>query len=182
MIQPCLVCSSKRCVFQMHSPNALPDDLTITPELDEPLRILRRNFDFLAKTLSTAAFRRVWRDALSKLQDLLWNDVLLRHSFTAYGAAQFHRDGTAISALIEHYITGGSSSLDSLHEGLRLLNLPVEASEEGALTLKEGSDRVFTDNDAARKVLEELELEALSPPVARKILLRRVENSENVGW
>lgn len=161
---------------------AVLDDLTITPELDEPLRILRRNFDFLAKTLSTAAFRRVWRDALSKLQDLLWNDVLLRHSFTAYGAAQFHRDGTAISALIEHYITGGSSSLDSLHEGLRLLNLPVEASEEGALTLKEGSDRVFTDNDAARKVLEELELEALSPPVARKILLRRVENSENVGW
>ncbi|KAH8706717.1 TIP-1 family-domain-containing protein [Ilyonectria robusta] len=161
---------------------AVLDDLTITPELDEPLRILRRNFDFLAKALSTAAFRRVWRDALSKLQDLLWNDVLLRHSFTAYGAAQFHRDGTAISTLIEHYITGGSSALDSLHEGLRLLNLPVEASEEGALTLKEGSDRVFTDNDAARKVLEELELEALSPPVARKILLRRVENSENVGW
>ncbi|KAH7157120.1 TIP-1 family-domain-containing protein [Dactylonectria macrodidyma] len=161
---------------------AVLDDLTITPELDEPLRILRRNFDFLLKALSTATFRRVWRDALSKLQDLLWNDVLLRQSFTSYGAAQFLRDSTAVGAVIERYIKGGSSALDSLHEGLRLLSLPAETSEEGGLTLKEASDRVFTNNDEARKVLEQLGLEAVSPPLARKILLRRVENGENVGW
>ncbi|KAK7408276.1 hypothetical protein QQX98_009534 [Neonectria punicea] len=161
---------------------AVLDDLTITPELDEPLRILRRNFDFLVKSLSTSTFRRVWRDALAKLQDLLWQDVLLRQSFTTYGAAQFLRDGTAISALVERYIPGGSSALDSLHEGLRLLTLPVDASETVGLTLKEASDRVFTDNDEARKVLEELGLGALSPPNARNILQRRVENNENVGW
>lgn len=85
----------------------------------------------------------------------------------------------------------------SLHDGMRLLNLPVEARKasdqsgdgEGAeavishgITLKEASDRVFVDNDEARKVLEELQLEALTPQNARQILQRRAENGEDVDW
>lgn len=158
-----------------------PSQLTITPELDEPLRILNRNFDFLVKAVSSAAFLRAWRIALTKIQDLLWNDVLLRQSFTTLGAAQFLRDGAAVFALIERYIPSGSSRLETLHEGMRLLSLPVEA-EEGGMTLKDASDRVFKDNEEARKVLEQLGLTALTPPNARQILQRRVENNENVGW
>ncbi|RBR24142.1 uncharacterized protein FIESC28_03042 [Fusarium coffeatum] len=161
---------------------AILDELAITPELDEPLRILQRNFDFLIKALSTAVFRRVWREALSKLQDHLWSTVLMRQSFTTYGATQFRRDGVALVAVVERYIPNGSSILDSLTEGMQLLSLPVEAGEAGGLTLKEASDRVFTDNEEARKVLEELHLEELSPQSARNILQRRVENNENVGW
>ena len=71
--------------------------------------------------------------------------------------------------------------MSHLQDGIRLLNLPLE-KEEGTLTLKEASDRVFVDNDEARKVLEELNLEALTPPNARYILQRRIENSENVEW
>lgn len=158
------------------------DELAITPELDEPLRILQRNFDFLVKALSTAAFRRVWREALIKLQDHLWQTVLMRQSFTTYGATQFRRDGVALVAVVERYIPNGSSVLDSLTEGMQLLSLPVETGEAGGLTLKKASDRVFTDNEEARKVLEELNLEELSPQSARNILQRRVENNENVGW
>ncbi|KAH7249766.1 TIP-1 family-domain-containing protein [Fusarium redolens] len=158
------------------------DELAITPELDEPLRILQRNFDFLIKALSTAVFRRVYREALVKLQDHLWQSVLMRQSFTTYGATQFRRDGAALVSVIERYIPNGSSVVDSLTEGMQLLSLPVEAGEASGLTLKETSDRVFTDNEEARKVLEELHLESLSPQAARNILQRRVENNENVGW
>ncbi|KAM6518194.1 hypothetical protein FSOLCH5_006966 [Fusarium solani] len=161
---------------------AILDEMAITQELDEPLRILQRNLDFLAKPLSAAAFRRVWRDALNKIQDHLWQSVLLRQNFTTYGATQFRRDGDALVAVVERYIPGGSSTFDSLTEGMRLLSLPVEASEGGGLTLKEASDRVFTDSDEARKVLEELGLNELTPHNARNILQRRVENNENVGW
>ncbi|KAF5027449.1 hypothetical protein F66182_439 [Fusarium sp. NRRL 66182] len=161
---------------------AILDELAITPELDEPLRVLQRNFDFLIKALSTAVFRRVWREALGKLQDHLWQSILVRQSFTTYGATQFRRDGAALTAVIERYIPGGSSVLDSLTEGMLLLSLPVEAGGSGGLTLKEASDRVFTDNEEARKVLEELHLEELTPQSARNILQRRVENNENVGW
>ncbi|KAJ3504578.1 hypothetical protein NM208_g16316 [Fusarium decemcellulare] len=158
---------------------AILDELAVTPELEEPLRILQRNFEFLIKALSTAVFRRVWREALARLQDNLWQSILLRQSFTTYGATQFSRDGAALVSLIDRYIPGGSSTLDSLTEGMRLLSLPVEASETGVLTLKEASDRVFKDNDEARKVLEELQLQELTPQNARNILQRRVENNEN---
>lgn len=173
--------------------------LSVTPELDEPLRILQRNFEFLSKALSTASFRRVWHAALEKLQDLLWSGVLLKQSFTTLGAAQFAHDCGAIFALVERFIPGGSGALDSLREGLQLLNLPTGSATgndpsadaaggaaDGAalagLTLKVASDRAFTDNDEARRVLEELGFENLTAVNARYILQRRVENNENIGW
>jgi RAD50-interacting protein 1 len=145
--------------------------------LTSHLQTLRRNLDFISKALSTAASRRIWRDALEKLQDVLWGDVLMRHTFTSLGAAQFMRDFNAICSLIERYIPNGLSSLASLHDALRLLTLPV-APADGQVSLKEASDRVFTDNKEAKAVLEQLGIETLTPANARHILQRRVENSE----
>lgn len=122
-------------------------------------------------------FRRVWREALERLNNTLWSDVLMSHRFTASGAAQFTRDVHAISALIERHIPDGSSSLGSLSDALRLLNLPMEA-QDGAISLKQATDRVFTDNTEAKKVLDELEIDSLTPANARQILQRRVENAE----
>ena len=111
----------------------------------------------------------------------------MANKFAASGAAQFRRDVDAISAVVERYIPDGSSALGSIKEALRLLNLPVEAPAEedregnggtAVMTLKMAVDRVFTDNTEAKKVLEELDVESLSPPHARQILQRRVENAE----
>lgn len=162
--------------------------LSITPELDEPLSVLKRNLEFLGKALSAASFRRVWRDALEKLQDLLWTSILTRQTFTTLGAAQFAHDCASIFSLIDRFIPNGSAALESLREGLVLLNLPATITTEGesesaiSITLKQASDQAFTNNDEARAVLEELQLVALTPLNARQILQRRVENNENVGW
>lgn len=146
---------------------------------------MKRNLDFLQQALGTAPFRRVWRGALEKLQELLWADVLMRQSFTTFGAAQFARDVGAVVSLAERYLPSGAGHLSGLQEGLVLLNLPVvDADGDGdgrdgrRLMLKEASDRVFTDNTEAKKVLEELGIEGLTPANARNILQRRVENSE----
>lgn len=156
--------------------------MSITPELDDPLQTLKRNLDFLSKALSVASFRRVWREALEKLQDLLWNSVLLRQTFTTLGATQFMHDGSAIFSLIDRYIPNGATTMDALRDGMRLLSLPAETEVEGVMTLKEASDRAFKDNDEARSVLEELHLDSLTPINARQILQKRVENNENIGW
>ncbi|EFQ27508.1 RINT-1 family protein [Colletotrichum graminicola] len=154
-----------------------PSQLAVTPELDEPLRILKRNFDFLLKAIGTASFRRTWRAALDKLQEMLWGEVLMRQSFTAFGAAQFTRDLNAIFALVERYIPNGVGSLGSLADALKLLNLATEP-QDGTLSLKDATDRVFTDNAEAKKLLEELDIDTLTPANARHILQRRVENKE----
>ncbi|KAL2268353.1 hypothetical protein VTJ83DRAFT_3199 [Remersonia thermophila] len=157
-------------------------DGAITPELDEPLRILKRDLAFLQRALGTAPFRRVWRAALEQLNASLWTDVLMAHRFTASGAAQLSRDVRAVAGLVERFLPDGSAALASMEEALRLLNLPV-AVEEGpeepqALSLKRATDRVFTDNAEAKQVLEELDIVTLTPANARQILQRRVENAE----
>ncbi|KKA26986.1 hypothetical protein TD95_000520 [Thielaviopsis punctulata] len=140
--------------------------------------IMARNLDFLIKILGTAPLRRVWRESLSRLQGLLWSEVLMRQNFTAFGAMQFSRDVEAISSLVERYIPGASRAMGSLIEGTRLLSLPVEAAEGGGPTLKSITDSVFTDNNVAKQTLMTLGMGDLSPANARNILERRVENQE----
>ncbi|CAN8105034.1 unnamed protein product [Discula destructiva] len=156
-----------------------PYQLAISAELDEPLRILKRNFDFLARALSTAVFRRIVRRALEGLQNSLYTNVLVGNHFTTLGAAQFFRDVHAVFAMTDRYIPDGSAAMDFLSDAVQLLNLPVELPEgqEGGMTLSQASDRVFTDNNEARSLLEELGLEMLEPGHARRILQNRVENS-----
>ncbi|EJT75844.1 RINT-1 family protein [Gaeumannomyces tritici R3-111a-1] len=163
-----------------------PSQLAISPELDEPLRIIKRNLDFLHRALSTAAFRRVWREALDKLNDALWDGVLMGHSFTAFGAAQFARDVQAVVLLVERYIPDGSAMLLSVQEGIRLLSLPLDAPEhadgsttreQSVITLRQANDRILMDEADARKLLEELGVEMLTLANARHILQRRVEVS-----
>lgn len=139
---------------------------------------MKRNLDFLSRAISTAAFRRIWRTALEKLNNMLWNDVLTSQSFTTLGAAQFMRDLQAIFALIERYIPDGSSAMSTLNDGVKLLNLPLEPRQEGGVSLKAASDRVFTDNTEAKALLDQLDIDSLSPANARHILQRRVENGE----
>lgn len=109
----------------------------------------------------------------------------MRQNFTAYGAAQFLRDLNAIFSLVDRYIPNGLGPLANLHDALRLLTLPVtppQAPEGGAattgLSLKQATDRAFTDNEEARLVIEELGIETLTPANVRHILQRRVENKE----
>ncbi|KAL8376756.1 hypothetical protein RB595_007737 [Gaeumannomyces hyphopodioides] len=163
-----------------------PSQLAISPELDEPLRIIKRNLDFLHRALSTAAFRRVWREALDKLNDALWDGVLMGHSFTAFGAAQFARDVQAVVSLVERHIPDGSAMLLSVQEGIRLLSLPLDAPGDtggsraggrSVITLRQANDRILIDEADARKLLEELGVEMLTLANARHILQRRVEVS-----
>lgn len=154
-----------------------PYQLAITAELDEPLRVIKRDFDFLARTVSAAVMRRVVRGALDSLQDTLWGDVLRKNKFTALGAAQFMRDLHAVFAMVDRYVPNASEAMATLADAAKLLNLPLEA-EEGFISLKQASDRVYTDNSEARKVLEELGIDTLEPGNARMILQRRVENSD----
>lgn len=125
-------------------------------------------------------FRRIVRRALEALQDNLYDNVLASNRFTTLGAAQFFRDVQAVFAMVDRYVPDGSAAMAFLSDAVQLLNLPVELPEgqEGGMTLKQASDKVFTDNIEARKVLEELGIEVLEPAHARRVLQNRVENSD----
>lgn len=134
--------------------------------------------------------------------------MLAANRFTTLGAAQFLRDVHAILDVVDRYIPDASGAMAFLADAARLLSLPVAVEggsdpfsegegeqkgvegggveedkrdgdeDSGALTLKRASDRIFVDNNEARRVLEELGLDMLEPQHARRVVQNRVENSD----
>lgn len=149
-----------------------PQSLSLTSDLSPALEVLKRNLEYTARALSSATFRRVWRQTLGRLSDLLWNQVLFHHSFTTLGAKQLVRDLAGISAVARSYLQADHLTL--LREGVTLLALPVELSQ-GQLDLRRTYDQIFSGNAEARETLKALRLQGLTPTNARNILQRRVE-------
>jgi hypothetical protein len=136
---------------------------------------LNRDISFLQKALGTAPFRRVIYEVLDVLQDILWNDVLMREKFTRLGAAQFSRDISAVGALVDQYVANGSSTalgMPKLKEAVVLLALP-DVKQDNVMSFDDAFSRSFTDNAEAKKVLEELGLEVITHVEARHVLDRR---------
>lgn len=131
---------------------------------------------FLKDTVSYSTYRRIWRDCFDSLQDLLFQELLLRQTFTTLGAARLMFDFQAIQSVIVSASKGAEPALTmrKLLDGINLLNLPLEA-EEGEMSLKTAYVDMFETNGQAGVVLERLGITKLTVLESRKILQNRLE-------
>lgn len=172
---------------------------SLSAELDPTLRLLSEYLGFLNRALGKVPLRRVSRQLCHSVQSFMWDQVLLRHSFSTTGAVQFKSDIDAVCAAVDRYVGAGQAErgMRRLCEGVALLALPVkgeiprevppddessawdedvkEDGEAKAMGLFEVERLVFMDNDSARHALELLGLESLEAGDARGVLERRVE-------
>jgi RAD50-interacting protein 1 len=150
-----------------------------TAELDSLLATLSTHFSFLSKALGKVPLRRIARATTQTIDTILFDQVLLRHSFSSSGAAQFFSDISTIKFTIAKFCGGEVADFGLLHvtEGARLVGLPVEA-EAGGLGLWAVEKRMFeASGEEARGCLEELGFQRLGVAEGRKVLARRVEVS-----
>ena len=154
--------------------------LTISAELDQPLQVMKEKMAYLEKTISYPAFMRIWRQAISALEDLLFNEVLLRQDFTTLGAARFSQDLKGIQTIIGNYLPseGTAFMMPRLTQGIALLNLPIEAPDEGGMSLSEAAEKIYAGRNECEAVLRRLHMDLLDNPSARQIILRRVEAND----
>jgi hypothetical protein len=170
-----------------------------TAELDNLLSTLSSHFGFLAKALGKVALRKVARSAAMTVDTILFDQILLRHSYSAAGALQFSSDITAILSTFEKFVGKGVAEfgLRRVSEGSALVGLPILGSkkdadsqkdEDGDESMEDGGKarlglwqvekRMFeASGEEARHCLEELGFERLSVAEGRKVLARRVELS-----
>ena len=164
--------------------------LNISAELDTVIQQLSTYLSFLAKVLAEAPLRRICRQVNLFIQSFLWDTVLMRNNFSAYGSAQFMRDVSAMWEVVDRYvgIGQGRAGMRKLGEALEMLTLPagleVKAGEgveadsrvgEVTLTLWDVEKRIFLSNESAREVLEELGINTLTESEARNVLEKRIE-------
>ncbi|KAJ5561803.1 hypothetical protein N7535_003735 [Penicillium sp. DV-2018c] len=160
--------------------------LSPTSELSHAMRILSTQLSFLAHALGTAPLRRVTRQLLLSIQNYIWDSILTKHNFSETGAIQLASDVDHFCHVVDSALGSGHAGISSrtvrrLSEGLRILCLSTAEQEEdsakrdAALRLWDVEKRLFRDNESARGVLAELEIESLSEAEARSVLERRVE-------
>ncbi|KAF3491474.1 RINT-1 family protein [Arthroderma uncinatum] len=168
-------------------------DSPTTPSLDlvQTLRLLTADLSFLSRTLAVAPRRRVANHILLAIQTYIWDSILMRHSFSTFGAAQLSTDVANICDTVDAAIgvkageTYSARTIQKLQDGLFLLGLkikPENADSSGTgdntvrnLGLWEAEKRLFANNESARSVLAELGINTLTEAEARSVLERRVE-------
>ena len=156
--------------------------LALTAELDGTIEQLSSYLSFLSNVLAQAPLRRIARQLALSMQSVLWDNVLMRNTFSSSGTAQFTRDISAVWEVMDRHLGEGQGELGmrKLGEAIVLLQLPVTSAggdegEEAGLGLWEVDQRIYRSNESGREVLEELGLEVLSESEARSVLERRVE-------
>lgn len=164
-----------------------PEEAVSTPSFDvsNGIRTLSTELSFLSRVIAVAPLRRINRQLLLAIQTYIWDNVLLRHSFSATGTAQLALDVNAMCDAIDAAVgvPGEGEServLQKLREGIRLLGLPVtkvlaDSAAAQDPNLWEVERSIFESNESARRTLAKLDMEVLTETEARAILERRVE-------
>ncbi|KAJ5439786.1 uncharacterized protein N7458_010784 [Penicillium daleae] len=171
------------------SASATTSSLSLSSDLAHAMRTLSTQLNFLARALGVAPLRRVSRQLLLSIQNYIWDNVLMRNNFSETGAAQLSSDIDHLCSVVDNalgvagHVGGSTRIVKKINEGLRLLNLsastdPSAENVEGAgagLRLWDVEKRLFKDNESARAVLAELEIDGLAETEARSVLEKRVE-------
>ena len=119
-------------------------DVSISPQLDNPLQVLSSYLSYLSPILATAPLRRIGRQLALSVQDVIWGQIVDSRSFSDSGVAQLERDVLAIWSVMDKHLgyDQGKQGMRRLSEGLRLLTLGKEddASEELLTGEEENAD------------------------------------------
>ncbi|KAF2666574.1 hypothetical protein BT63DRAFT_375958 [Microthyrium microscopicum] len=158
-------------------------------ELDGLMQSLRSLLSYLVRAVGTAPLRRLAKQTLQAMETVIFDQVILGHSFSGAGTAQLAADNSALLGLVSKYLDAGTIDigLGRLSQAIRLLSIPIKASkapeesEDDAenpadVGLFEVGKRLFEGSgEDAKKLLDDLGLDRLSVGEARKILAKRVE-------
>jgi hypothetical protein len=168
-----------------------PDgQVSTTAELDGLLQNLQTLIAYLVRAVGTVPLRKLVKQMLQEIDRVLFMNVILSHSFSGAGAAQFSVDLAAIDMVVTKLINRNmvESGLGRVHQATLLLNIPVRASrdnkdasevdssESEKIGLFAAGKRLFEGSgEDAKELLDEMGLDRLGVADARKVLARRVE-------
>lgn len=102
-----------------------PSGLALTAELDSTMQQLSDSLSFLSSVLAPAPLRRITQQVSLSLQTYLWDNVLMRNTFSAAGGAQFSHDVLSLWENIDRYVGEGQAetTMRKLKGALVLLSL-----------------------------------------------------------
>jgi hypothetical protein len=171
------------------APTGADGQLATTAELDGLLQNLQTLISYLARAVGTVPLRRLVKQMLQEIDGILFKNVILSHSFSGSGAAQFSADLAAIGAVVAKLTDRAmvESGLGRVEQATYLLSTPIKSRDSkkdkedndnsnSQIGLFEAGKRLFEGSgEDAKELLDEMGLDRLGVGDARKVLARRVE-------
>ena len=127
-----------------------PSDLTPSASLDSILQTISMLLGFLAKVVAAAPLRKLVKHFCSVLQAEVYDNMLMRHTFSAAGAAQLKRDITAVESSVDSTCRTsgvGAAALRKLRQALTLLSLPIKPSSNRHFSTADSTPDEIGDDD-----------------------------------
>jgi RAD50-interacting protein 1 len=117
----------------------------ISADLEPTLRLLADYLGFLSKAIGRIPLPRISRQLCHAVQTFLWDNVLVRHSFSTAGTTQLTTDMSALCSRIDRFVGQGQARLGlrRLLEGVTLISLPIRAEisrEQSGMSGDQGED------------------------------------------
>lgn len=114
----------------------------ISAEMEPTLRLLAEYFEFLSKAIGRVALRRISRLVSHSIQSYIWDNVLVRHSFSTAGATRLNVDVSAVCTNIDRYVGSGQAQLGmrKLLDGVTLISLPIRGEIQRVRPGSSGDD------------------------------------------
>jgi hypothetical protein len=145
-------------------------DLLASPELLPALGSLAGYFEFLSRALARNVVRRVLRTVLGRMQEYLWEYVLLRNTFSEAGGRQWERDVEELVGVGTRWGDAGRGVVKLCEAGV-LLRMGMEelGKVRGAL---------WAGGEGAKGALESVGIVVLGVREGRDVVGRRLEGLE----
>jgi hypothetical protein len=128
-----------------------PENLLPSSSLDPALQVLSSQLGFLATVLGPASLNRIVRQVCLVVEMEVYDNVLLRHSFSSAGVAQLRCDVLALELTINSasHITGiAQKGMPKMQQALVLVGLPASVSDDDANSKAATDGWGFDEEDA----------------------------------
>jgi len=105
--------------------------MTVSPDLAPVLEVLETGLGFLGRALAALPLRRIVRQVAQQVEEWMWDNMVMKKSFSCAGGEQLVVDVQALIGVVERCVGGGCGErwFRKAKEAAELLALPVKESE-----------------------------------------------------
>ncbi|KTW31238.1 uncharacterized protein T551_01310 [Pneumocystis jirovecii RU7] len=149
----------------------------VSIQMVDVLTLTDSMLNFLKKALSYLTFLRIYKQFSLNIENLLWNKVILKNTFSARGGTQFTRDIWELWTTCSKYVEKPEQNMKRLEDACTLLSLHSSndnhiksISSVGAIVFD-----LYKSPEEKTQYLKEIGVKCINIAETRNILQRRID-------
>ncbi|KAG5518333.1 hypothetical protein PMAC_003130 [Pneumocystis sp. 'macacae'] len=149
----------------------------VSIQMVDALTLIDSMLNFLKKAVSHLTFFQIYKQFSLSIENLLWNKVILKNTFSARGGTQFTRDVWELWTTCSKYIEKPEQNMKKLEDACTLLSLyssddshNKSISNVGAIVFD-----LYKSPEEKTQYLKEIGIKHINIAETRNILQRRID-------